>query len=29
LAAPSGVMRADEVLEIAFAIPPENRKPAF
>ena len=29
LAAPNGVMRADEVLEIAFAIPPENRKPAF
>jgi hypothetical protein len=29
LAAPNGVMRADEVLEIAFAIPPENRNPAF
>ena len=29
LAAPLGVMRADEVLEIAFAIPPEYRKPAF
>jgi hypothetical protein len=29
LAAPNGVTRADEVLEIAFAIPPENRKPTF
>jgi len=29
LAGVSGVPRADEVLEIAFAIPIENRKPAF
>jgi hypothetical protein len=29
LAAPNGVMRADEVLEIAFGIPPENRHPSF
>jgi hypothetical protein len=29
LAAPNGVMRAAEVLNIAFGIPPENQNPAF
>ncbi len=29
LAGVTGVPRADEALEIAFAIPPENRKPSF